>query len=71
MLRITITDLDNGAEMLNQTTDCILAVVSRPENDSMIKVIDAARCNGRTLLAGLVALHKISDRVSKEHFGEG
>ena len=70
MLRITITNLDNGAEMLNQTTDCILASVNCPENDSMICVIHAANCTGRTLLAGLVSLSKISDEISKKLFGE-
>lgn len=70
MLRITITDLDNGTEMLNQTTDCILASISSPENDSIIQVIRADSCNGRTLLAGLAALSKISNQVSKKLFGE-
>lgn len=71
MLRITITDLDNGAEMLNQTTDCILAAVSSPEDDSTIQVMHASHCKGRTLLAGLATLSTISDEVSKKLFGEG
>lgn len=70
MLRITITNLDNGAEMLNQTTDCILASVSRPEDDSTIRVIHTANCTSRTLLSGLVSLSKISDAASKELFRE-
>ena len=70
MLRITITNLDNGAEMLNQTTDCILASISNPENDSTIRVLQAANCTRRTLLAGFVSLLEISGKVSKELFGE-
>ena len=66
MLRITITDLDNGTEMLNQTTDCIFASISSPEDDSTIQIVHARHCNGRTLLAGLAALGKISDKVSKK-----
>lgn len=70
MFRITITNLDNGAEMLNQTTDCILASISSPENDSMIRVIHTDNCTSLTLLAGLVSLNKISGAASKELFGE-
>ena len=70
MIRITITDLDNGAEVLNLTTNYILASISSPEDDSTIQVIRADNCNAQTLLAGLAGLRRIEDVVGKKLFEE-